>query len=127
MLMKLIKVSCQFYQHFTQSFYTRRSQKYKNGSQVIGKFVLFGSTLKKSSFKHVDETDPSVNFINIKHTNFSYKRHFGSFYYVHVTRKKLPKQCSYEKFARLTLMKSTAGSFALKKKWVRSNLVEKQL
>ncbi len=43
---------------------------------------------------------PIVNFINIKRTDFSYERHFGSFYYVHVTRKKLPpKQCSYEKFA----------------------------
>jgi len=28
-----------------------------------------------------------VNFINVKCTNFSYKRCFGSFYYVHVTRK----------------------------------------
>jgi len=39
-----------------------------------------------------------VNFINVKRTNFSYGRGFGSFYYVHVTRKKLPKQRSYEKF-----------------------------
>ncbi len=31
---------------------------------------------------------PSVNFINVKHTNFSYERCFGN---VHVTRKKLPK------------------------------------
>jgi len=31
-----------------------------------------------------------VNFINIKRTIFLYKRRFGSFYYVHVTRKKLP-------------------------------------
>ncbi len=28
-----------------------------------------------------------VNFINVKCTNFSYKSHFGSFFYVHVTRK----------------------------------------
>jgi len=34
---------------------------------------------------------PGGNFINIKRTNFSYERHFVSFYYVHVTRKKLPK------------------------------------
>jgi len=47
-------------------------------------------------------------FINVKRTNFLYERCFGSFYYVHVTRKKLPKQCSYEKFAPLTLMKLTA-------------------
>jgi len=28
---------------------------------------------------------PSVNFINMLHTNFSYKRCFGSFFHVHVT------------------------------------------
>jgi len=42
---------------------------------------------------------PGVNFINVKCTNFSYEHYFGSFYYVQVTRKKLPKQRSYEKFA----------------------------
>ncbi len=31
---------------------------------------------------------PGVNFINNKRTNFSYERRFGSFQYVHVTRKK---------------------------------------
>jgi len=46
-----------------------------------------------------------VNFINVKRTNFSYERRFGSFYYVHVNRKKLPKWRSYEKRVRLTLMK----------------------
>jgi len=50
-----------------------------------------------------------VNFINVKHTNFLYERHFGSLYYVHVTRKKLPKRRSYEKFACLMLMKLTEG------------------
>ncbi len=49
----------------------------------------------------------AVNFINVKRTNFSYERHFGSFYYVYVTEKKLPKLCSYKKFAHLTLMKLT--------------------
>ncbi len=48
-----------------------------------------------------------VNFINIKRTNFSYECRFGSFYYLHVTRKKLQKQSSYEKFTHLTLMKLT--------------------
>jgi len=33
-----------------------------------------------------------VNFINILCTNFSYKHHFGSFFYVHVTREKLLKR-----------------------------------
>jgi len=38
-----------------------------------------------------------VNFINILRTNFLYKRHFGSFFYVYVTREKLLKQHSYKK------------------------------
>ncbi len=38
---------------------------------------------------------------------FSYEHHFGSFFYVHVTREKLPKQCSYEKFVRKMLVKLT--------------------
>jgi len=33
------------------------------------------------------------------------------FFYVHVTRKKLPKRCLYEKFARKTLMKLTPGLY----------------
>jgi len=52
---------------------------------------------------------PGVNFINVKHTNFSYERRFGSFYYVHVTRKKLPKQCLYKKFARIMWIKLPPG------------------
>jgi len=32
---------------------------------------------------------PGVNFINILRPNFLYKRHFGSFFYVNVTREKL--------------------------------------
>jgi len=48
---------------------------------------------------------PGVNFINVKWAPFSYKCHFGSFFYIHVTRKKLPKWRSYEKLAHLTLMK----------------------
>jgi len=50
-----------------------------------------------------------VNFINILWTNFLYACLFGSFVYVHVTRDKLPKQCSYEKFVRKMLMKLTTG------------------
>jgi len=52
-------------------------------------------------------TSQGVNFINVKRANFSYEHHFGSFYYVHVTREKLPKQRSYKKFASITLMKLT--------------------
>ncbi len=38
-----------------------------------------------------------------------YECRFGSFFYLHVTREKLPKQRSYKKFVHLTLMKLTAG------------------
>ncbi len=52
-----------------------------------------------------------VNFINILCTNFLYKRCFGSFFssymYVTCTWKKLPKQCSFKKRARIKLMKLT--------------------
>ncbi len=49
-----------------------------------------------------------VNFINFKRTNFSYERRFSS--YVLALSKNL-----YEKFARLTLMKLTAGRKMLAK------------
>jgi hypothetical protein len=42
-------------------------------------------------------TVQGVNFINVKHTNFLYKHHFGSFYFVYETREKLLKRRSYEK------------------------------
>jgi len=48
----------------------------------------------------------SVNFINILRTNFSYERCFGSFFLVTCT---LCVQRSYEKCARITLMKLTAA------------------
>jgi len=46
-----------------------------------------------------------VNFINIKLWIFRTNVRFGTFYYVHVTRKKLLKWCSYEKRVHFTLMK----------------------
>jgi len=50
-----------------------------------------------------------VNFVNILCTNFLNECLFGSFFYVHVTREKLPKQCLYKKFVRYMLMKLTTG------------------
>jgi len=38
-----------------------------------------------------------VNFINILRTNFSYKRRFGSFYNLHVTRKKAAEMTFVQK------------------------------
>jgi len=51
---------------------------------------------------------PCVHFINILCTNFLYECCFSSFFYVHVTRGKLPKWHSYKKFVRKILMKLTA-------------------
>jgi len=48
-----------------------------------------------------------VNFINILRTNFLYECCFGSFFYVHVTRKKLQKQRSCKKFVRKMLVTLT--------------------
>ncbi len=39
---------------------------------------------------------PGVNFINMLRMNFLYKHHFGSFFYVHVTR----KSCQNTTFVR---------------------------
>jgi len=50
-----------------------------------------------------------VNFINILRTNVSYECRFHSFFYVHVTREKLPKQRLYKKFVQKMLMKLTTG------------------
>jgi len=53
---------------------------------------------------------PGIIFINILRDNFLFERHFSSFFYIHVTREKLPKQCSYKKFVCKMLMKLTIGN-----------------
>jgi hypothetical protein len=52
---------------------------------------------------------PAVNFINIIQACFSYECPFGSFYYVHVTRKKAAEKTFVQKSARIMLMKLTPG------------------
>jgi len=60
-------------------------------------FIVGGQDAKRGAFPFVailgykGKDLPVVNFIKVKNTNFTYERRFGSFYYVHVTRKKLPK------------------------------------
>ena len=54
---------------------------------------------KQSSFK--SQLRPGVNFINVKRAHFSYERLFSSYVLA-------LNELSYEKFARLTLMKLTA-------------------
>jgi len=67
--------------------------------------IIVVSLSVSSIFSH----GSAVNFINIIRANFSYKRRFSSFYYVHVTRKKLLKWRSYKKCAHIKLMKLTPG------------------
>ncbi len=78
-----------------------------NGKKERKKNILRVCTCKINIFR-TDWDLPCVNFINIWHTKNSYKICFGSFFYIHVTRDKLPKQRSYKKRGRKTLMKLTA-------------------
>ncbi len=55
-------------------------------------------------------TRPGINFINVLRAHFLYKSASSSFFfYLHVTREKLPKRLSYEKGVRKMLMKLTSG------------------
>ncbi len=65
-------------------------------------------------FRHKIQNFPmsmnSVDQVNVNlRTNFLYIRRFGSFFFVHVTIEKLPKQRLYEKFVCKMLMKLTTG------------------
>jgi len=104
----------QFHQRSTYSFYTSRSRmrKTRQSSQPCH-LALLGPTSVKAAHKPLMKSTPVANFINVKRSNFSYKRHFCSIYYVHVTRKKLPKWRSYTKCTRLMLMKLTPGLFGI--------------
>jgi len=55
----ILTFRCLFNQHFTSSFYTRRSQKHKNNSQAISHFAFLGYTHVKAAYKHVGEIDSS--------------------------------------------------------------------
>jgi len=60
-------------------------------------------------------TPPGVNFINILRTNFLYESALLSFFfYLHVTREKLPKRLSYKKGTHKMLMKLTPESHSKK-------------
>jgi len=60
---------------------------------------LRDSERKKAAFKTLMNLSPVVNFIHILSTNILYKRLFGSFFYLHVTREKLLKKHSYKIFS----------------------------
>ena len=55
----------QFHQHFTSSFYVRRSQKHQKNSQVQQLFALLGSACIKAGRKHIEEIDPWAHWSNI--------------------------------------------------------------
>ncbi len=79
-------------------------------------FVFADSLFASNPWRRINVADKKgVNLISIKRTNFLYKLRFGSFYYVYVTREKLPKRRSYEKFVSLMLMKLTPVNFH--RKW----------
>jgi len=76
--------------------------------QFFGPTPSSPSQVKKA--RSIFRSTPGVNYINILRSNFLYERLFSSFFYVHVTREKLPKQRSYEKFVCKMLMKLTPAS-----------------
>ena len=54
----------QFHQHFTCSFYTRRSQKRKNDSQLKQLFSLSGSACVKAACKMLVKLTPGGEFVS---------------------------------------------------------------
>ena len=48
----------QFHQHFTRSFYARRSSKAQKDSLIKQLFALSGSVSVKDACKQIDERDP---------------------------------------------------------------------
>jgi len=72
--------------------------------------MLLGSTSAKAARKTLMKSTPGVLiFINILRTNFSYECHFGSFFYVHVTRKAAETTFIQKTRAKKSLTKVTPG------------------
>jgi len=82
----------------------------KSWKSVQNVFLYFTRRRKKIV---IINYQPLVNFINILSANFVYKSLFGSFFYLYVTREKLPKRHLYKKFAHKMLMKLTPFSWNL--------------
>jgi hypothetical protein len=96
---------------FSGAFMCTESQKRKKTVSLTVFFALLVSACINAA--HKMKLTSVVNFINILHTNFLYERYFGSFFYIHVTREKLPERRSYEKFSCKMLMKLTPGEHLL--------------
>ncbi len=98
-------LSCSVFSRSGMPFFTLQLQK-NHLKTFFHKYVDKGQKSQCKNDKHIYQGSTGVNFINVKGTNFSYAI---SFFYVHVTRKKLPKRRSCKKRARVTLMKLTTG------------------
>ncbi len=97
---------------YTASAALKTHSHFRSGQSVLNLIhtlcIRYSPNSKNDGQMSLDVYLPSI-LINVKHMNFLNERHFSSFYYVHVTRKKLPKWRSYEKRGHLTLMKLTAA------------------
>jgi len=78
--------------------------------------IQLSNSMPKNPLAHKGSISSTL-IVRIFRTNI----HFGSFYYVHVTRKKLPKWRSYEKCVRFTLMKLTQAICRMLVKWTQDN------
>ncbi len=102
------------YYYYYYYCYNKYCQTDSSKQVCLQQQQLLGPILKLQYLNYLRTTTtclPGVNFINILCTHFLYERHFGSFFYVHVIREKLPIQCSYEKFVCKMLMKLTTAHF----------------
>ena len=110
--------SCHFYQHFVSSCYASifAPKKYKAKLKLKKSWAKYFCTSKvsiKCWWNWHQVSISSTFFARI----FRTKCRFDSFFLVTCTLKKLPKRHSYEKRARKTLMKLTAGGRKCAKKY----------
>jgi len=81
---------------------------HKNVDEIDGRWrILWQKSLRL--WKWVGHQITWCQFHQHLCTNFLYECCFGSFFYIHVTREKLPKRHLYKKFVRKILMKFKVG------------------
>jgi len=96
----------------------------KSSHQLSDSKLLKNKSIKNLVSESYTLRSLGVNFINVLGTNFSYEHCFSSFFYVHVTREKLLKQRSYEKFASKMLTKLTPDWPTKLRKYYAINLTK---
>jgi len=92
---------------YTPSFCAHGFQKRKKTNALAAFFTLLDSARVKAVHRMLMKLSQGVNFINILCAHFLYKVLHTAFFYLHVTREKLPKILLYEKGSRKMLMKLT--------------------